>query len=58
MMGRQPKVTKLHIVLLVQENVLGLQVPVHEATVMQVVESIHDLGEDPPLLLDELRGLA
>lgn len=50
MMSCQPKVAKLHIVLLVQENVLWLEIPVHKATVMQVMKSIHYLREDPPLL--------
>ncbi len=43
---------------ILQEDVLGLEVAVHEALAMGVIEAVSDLAEEPQRLVDRQLGLA
>lgn len=53
--GAPPEIPDLHVVILVQEDVLGLQVPVNDVVVVKVFDSKTNLMEDSELLL--IRGV-
>jgi hypothetical protein len=49
MMGCQAKVTQFHIIVLVKEHILGLQISMDQAHFMEIMKGINNLREYFPL---------
>lgn len=54
MMRCQSEVSELHIIVLVEENVLRLEVSMDKTQLMDIVEGIHYLRKDLPFQIRQL----